>query len=459
MKKLIAILLAVLMISSLFVGCAKTEEPVVEPETETDAPAVEGEESLMDKYGFEELDLMLFEGGNLGKWEEMVELFKSYYPGVEVKADISSDVANRIRARMMTDDQPDYVVSNGDEWSFVAAAQAGQILDLSDFFANGVNADGVPMNEVVTPDMLADCYVDGIIASAPTAADYLGWWYNVNMFNELGIEPPKTWDELYAVAEVLKENDIIPFIYQFPSYGLWGMSYQIIAAFGGRELYNDCYVSLKEGAWTSEAALEAITAQDNLVKDGILSPLSAGADFTATQVDFINGRIGIIPNGTWFENEMKEVTPEDFDMAFIAFPAAEEGGSRYVVTTVGGGQVTKGGDNAAALAWLGVLYSDEGQKILAKYGSFPISKTMDASIVEEYMTPTNFTAFQAAQEPDVEFLSNGPESWYGYLQDAVKVNNDNICLQDMTPEEYCEALEAAAEQCRNDEAITIHEAH
>ena len=57
MKKLIAILLAALMICSLFVGCAKTEEPVVEPETETEAPAVEGEESLMDKYGFEELDI------------------------------------------------------------------------------------------------------------------------------------------------------------------------------------------------------------------------------------------------------------------------------------------------------------------------------------------------------------------------------------------------------------------
>ena len=459
MKKLIAILLAALMICSLFVGCAKTEEPVVEPETETEAPAVEGEESLMDKYGFEELDIMAFEGGNIGLWDERVELVKSYYPGDEVKADISSDIANRIRSRMMTDDQPDWVLSSGSEWSYTAAARAGQMLDLADFYANGVNADGVPMNQIVTPDMLADCYVGDEIIKAPTSASYLGWWYNVNMFNELGIEPPKTWDELYAVAEVLNENDIIPFMYQFPSYGLWGMSYQIVAAFGGRELYNDCYVTLTEGAWTSEAALKAITAQDNLVKDGILSPLSAGADFTAAQVDFVNGRIGIIPNGTWFENEMAEVTPEDFDMAFIAFPAAEEGGNRYVVTSVSGGQAIKGGDNAAALAWLGVLYSDEGQKLFAKYGSFPISQAMDASIVEEYMTPANFTAFQAAQESDVEFLSNGPESWYGDLQDAVKVNNDNICLQDMTPEEYCEAIEAAAEKCRNDENVTIREAH
>ena len=454
MKKLIAILLAVLMICSLFVGCAKTEEPVVEPETET--PAVEGEPTAMEKYGFDELDIMAFSGGNIGLWEEMVELFKSYYPGVEVTADISSDIANRIRARMMTDDVPDWVDSSGAEWWPLGAARAGQLLDLSDFFANGVNADGVAMSEVITADQLVDFYDRGILYAAPAATDYFGWWYNVNMFADLGIEAPTTWDELYEVADVLKANDIIPYLVQHSGYSLLALGYPIINNFAGREIHDQCFVTLDEGAWLQPEVLEAITAYDNLIKDGVMSDLSAGADFTAMQVDFVNGRIGMMPNGTWFENEMKEVTPEDFDMAFMPIPAAKEGGKRSIVTTNSGNYVTKDGNNAAALAWLGVIYSDAGQQILAKYGKFPVSKVLDPASVKEYMTEANYSAFEAAQQPDVEFLSNAPQSWYGYLQEAIIIEHDNLVLQEITPEEYCERIEASAEECRQDPEVEIH---
>ncbi len=451
MKKLIAILLAMLMICSVFVGCGPKEEPVVE-----EPPVADGEPTAMEKYGFDELDIMAFAGGNIGMWEEMVELFKSVYPGVEVTADISSDIANRIRARMMTDDIPDWIDSSGGEWGPQGACKAGQLLDLTDFFENGINADGVPMNEVVTSDMLVDGHLAGILYAAPIATDYFGWWYNVNMFKDLGIEAPTTWDELYAAADVLKANDIIPYLVQHSGYTLLALSYPLLNNFGGREAHDACFITLEEGAWLSDEALTAITAYDNLLKDGVMSNLSVGADFTAMQVDFINGRIGIMPNGTWFENEMKEVMPDDFDMAFIPVPAATEGGRRSIVTTSTTTYVTKDGNNTAALAWLGVIYSEAGQQLLAKYGKFPVSKVLEPASVKEYMTEINYTAFEAAQQPDVEFLTNGPQSWYHYLQDAIIRENDNLALGEITPEEYCERIEASAEKCRQDPDVEIH---
>ena len=192
MKKLIAILLAVLMVCTLFVGCAKEE--TVAPEVETETPAVEGEESIKDKYGFDKLDLVCFNGGNAGMWDEMVELFLEYYPGVEVTTDFSDDVANRVRARMMTETPPDFVHSSGEEWNASDSARAGQLMDLTEFFATGVNADGVALSEVIPESTLAPCYVDVILVSLPMGTTYLGWWYNVGMFEELGITPPTTWD-------------------------------------------------------------------------------------------------------------------------------------------------------------------------------------------------------------------------------------------------------------------------
>lgn len=451
MKKLFAILLAVLMVCTLFVGCAKTEAP------KDETPAVESE--AMAKYGFDKLDIIAFTGGNAGLWEEMIELFKEYYPGVEVVADLSDDVANRVRARMMTDTPPDFVVSSGTEWNLRDAVEAGQIMDLSDFYQNGVNADGVPLKDVIPETAMENAYVNDIMAGLPQSTTYLGWWYNVNMFEELGITPPTNWDELYAAAEVLKANDIIPFMYQFPSYGIWGLSYEMMTVAGGKDLYNKTYITLEPGAWTSEGALKAIKAQEALVKDGILSPLSVGADFAASQVDFVNGRIGMIPNGTWFENEMRESLPEGFEMAFIPFPALEEGGPRSVVLTGGtGGNIPAHAlQPEAAKAFYGVILSDAGQTIIAKYGSMPISKTLDTELVKETITPTNLTALLAAQEEDVIAVFN-VEDYYVSLADELKSCNDDLCLGDITAEEYCERMEAAAEEIRNDPEITIQKA-
>ena len=455
MKKLIAILLAVLMVCSLFVGCAKEE--TVAPETET--PAVEGEESIKDKYGFDKLDLVCFNGGDAGMWDELVALFLEYYPGVEVTTDFSDDVANRIRARMMTETPPDFVASSGPEWSLGEAVDAGQIMDLYDFYANGTNADGVPLVDVIPAAALDPCYRNDVLHSLPGGTTYLGWWYNVNMFKDLGIEAPTTWDELYACAEVLNENGIIPFMYQYPSYGYWGLSMELMALAGGKELFNDTYVTLKEGAWTSEGALKAIQAQEALIKDGVMSPLSVGADFAASQVDFVNGRIGILPNGTWFENEMKEVLPEGFDMAFIPVPALEEGGPRSVVVTGGGfGQIPNHALHPeAAKAFYGVMLTDRGQAILAKYGKMPVSQTLDTSILADVMTPANLSALESAQQDDVIIL-NTSEGYYPDMTNKVKECNDNLCLGDMTAEEYCQAMEETAESVRNDPETTILQA-
>ena len=457
MKKLLAILLAVLMVCTLFVGCAKEETAA--PETETSA--VEGEESVKDKYGFDKLDIIAFNGGNAGMWDELVALFLEYYPGVEVVTDFSDDVANRVRARMMTETPPDFVASSGPEWSLNDAVAAGQIMDLTDFYETGVNADGVPFTEVVPETALSSCRIgsENVLAALPSGTTYLGWWYNVGMFEELGITPPTTWDELYAAAEVLNENDIIPFMYQEPSYGYWGLSMELMAVVGGKDLFNKTYVTLEEGAWTSEEAIAAITLQENLLKDGILSPLSVGADFAASQVDFVNGRIGILPNGTWFENEMKDILPEGFDMAFIPVPAVEEGGSRAVVVTGGGtGNIPNHALNPeAAKAFIGVMLSDKGQAIIAKYGQMPISRIMDTSILSEIMSEANLSALEAAQQEDVIIL-NSTESYYPDMTNKVKECSDNLCLGDMTAEEYCQAMEETAESVRNDPEVVWQQA-
>ena len=51
---------------------------------------------------------------------------------------------------------------------------------------------------------------DGEIHMIPRATYTSGFFYNIDMFEQLGLEPPETWSEFLDVCETLKQNGITP---------------------------------------------------------------------------------------------------------------------------------------------------------------------------------------------------------------------------------------------------------
>jgi len=464
MKKLLSILLVLAMVLALMAGCGKTEEaPATEaapaPETEAaPAPEAEGEAEVeAADPGFDKLDLVLFTGGYGDLWAEMVELFKSYYPNVEVTADLGDDVNTRIRTRMMTDTPPDVILNNGtNEYDIYEAARSGMIMELSDFFANGTDADGNPMSEVMSPAKLVAGTIDGGLYLPAWGAGYCGWFYNAALFEENGWTVPSAYEDLYTLKDEITASgsDVIPLMYQSINYPIWGFLYQAIAAGGGYQTYADCFINLKEGAWSSEGALAGVKMIDQLVKDGILSQTSVAIEFTQAQIDFVNDRVALIPCGTWFENEMKESTPEGFEMTFIPVPVQDAEGHHFVTALNNFIAIPAGALNPeAAKAFLGVLYSVEGQKLVTKYGSLPVSSTVTNDDIAEYLTPTTETILAEVNAGNIVYVSNDPEYWYAAmwpdLQDAIT----NLVLQEITAEEFCAQMEEAAKRLREDDSI------
>lgn len=462
MKKVIAMLLVLLMVCTLFTACAGTTAPAEEPAdstAKTDTPAPSTSDSSptadADEPAFTELNLMCFTGGYGDMWQELADLFSSIYPDVTVNGDFSNDVESRARAVMLTDTPPDILfISGSTEYDVCAAAASGQLMDLDDFFANGVNSDGDAMSEVVSAARIDSNRTNGAAYLVPWSTGYGGWWYNKALFDAHGWTAPTTWDELLALAPQIEAEGIIPFMYQNYTYAIWGYMYQAVAAAGGYDAYADCFINLKEGAWLSDAALEAATNMYNLSADGYLSKASVGIDFTQAQVDFVNDRVALIPCGTWFENEMKDATPDGFEMTFLPFPAEDDDGYHYLTafdTTIC--VPAKANNPEAAKAFLGVLYSKEGQKIVAKYGSYPVSNMVSADDVAEYLTPGMITALDAANAGSVKFVSNNPENWYAAMWPTLADGIQNLTLNDITPEEFCQSMEDAATMVREDDSI------
>lgn len=461
MKKLLCILLAMIMVMSMFAGCnndaadAPAADAPAADAPAADAPAADApaaDDPAADA-GFDKLDIVAFTGGYGDMWQELLDLFSEYYPDVEITADLGPDVETRIRTRMMTDTPPDVIfVSGSNEYDIFQAASSDQLLDVSDFLANGVNADGEPMSEVLSQSRWMT--MNGGVYHATWGTGYAGWYYNAALFEKYGWTAPTTMEELNALAPKIAAEGIIPFMYQSDNYGIWGMLYQMIAAAGGYDSYADCFINLEEGAWLSDSALAGVTMIDKMIKDGVLSQNSLAVDFTQAQVDFVNDRVAMIPCGVWFENEMKEVTPEGFKMTFFPVPVTDAEGNRYATSFDNTISVTSAGANPeAAKAFLGVIYTKKGQEIVTKYGALPVTNNITTDDLGDLLTDTTKTIVNAVAGDDIKFVSNNPESWYAAMWPTLQDCMANLILQEITPEEFCQTMEDAAAMVREDDTI------
>ncbi|MEW8979479.1 MAG: extracellular solute-binding protein [Symbiobacterium sp.] len=160
-----------------------------------------------------EPDHMAYYNAVIQKWEKE-------HPNIKIEMEAVSDEAykDKIRVLMAGNNVPDIYFSWAGEfaWKF---ARAGQALDLTDAFMNSDWKDAV-VNSAVQP------YVwDGKVYGIPMRINGKFMVYNKKVFNDLGLQPPKTWDEFLEVCETIKQAGIVPIAFgnEFP----WAASHYV----------------------------------------------------------------------------------------------------------------------------------------------------------------------------------------------------------------------------------------
>lgn len=123
-------------------------------------------------------------------------------------------------------------------------------------------------------------------------------YYNKTMFDDLGIEPPTTWDELLAVAGVLKENGITPIAHSgaegWTNQQFW---FSLAADFAGDKLFQAIN---GEGSFTDPDLIAATEKYLEFFDE----ELFGGDPFTGVMYfDYINGfyeeKFGLDFMGNW----------------------------------------------------------------------------------------------------------------------------------------------------------------
>lgn len=276
---------------------------------------------------------------------------------------------------------------------------------------------------------------------APIMNSVMGMWYN----QELVPEAPVNFDEFKAASGKLMEQGIAGMTYTgiYSEYTMTALILPAVAAYD-EDLYSRI-ISGEAEAFQDERFRDVMRRFEEYCQAGNILTGSVSADHTSSQLNWLNGKAGFIPNGLWLEAEMKEYIPAGFQMAFCASPliTAEQKPTAVISgTNIAVAAKTENLENA--LAFVRFLYREDIQlEYMSKYGYMSALNTIDYSEAE--LSDVARSVLDYINSDKVVKVSNNVTT-DSFINNTFKSVINDIASGNMTAEEACDALKASAER-------------
>ncbi|HWL33171.1 MAG TPA: extracellular solute-binding protein [Gaiellaceae bacterium] len=209
-------------------------------------------------------------------------------------------------------------------------------------------------------------------------------WYNVAAFEEAGIDPPESWDDLLDAADTINQSGL-------PAYSIGGadgwtltdLFENIYLRTAGAEKYDQ--LTAHEIPWTDQSVKDALTEMAKVVGD---VDNIAGGQAGALQTDFPTSvsnvfsetpKAAMVIEGDFVPGVAGEANPLEPETGFNVFDFPSINDSEPAV--VGGGDlVVMFEDNPVARAFMEFLTTPEAGEIRAKLGGYSsANKNVDES--------------------------------------------------------------------------------
>ena len=368
----------------------------------------------------------------------LIDEFEAANPDIDIVSDcvLNDSYKEKIRVLVSTDALPDVFFS----WSGVFGenlTHSGRVLALDDVMAR----DSEWSSQIVEGQWAPFNY-NGKQYGAPWSMDGKAFFYNVDVFNELGIEVPTTLNELYAVCEKLKENG-----YDEPiSAGFsapWAVSHYLGTIC---QRVVDPEVLAKDytggGDFSDPAYIEALNIFKKLGEYMTSDPCSVDHEFARNA--FI---MGVSPMCYMQLAEMKYMRDdEELNYAFFNFPAVEDGkGDPGQLTGAPEGMMisatAKPEVQEAAIKFMEFIISKEG-------GHRMIAECGEISCVKGAWDETNCDEKQL-EAIDLILAATEPAVWQDCATEATIANafmagGQLLLTGDMTAEDVMASVQTAA---------------
>lgn len=402
---------------------------------------------------------IFFEGGfGRGYLDHAADIFRALHPENPMTAEGIQRVGDQLRPRFIGGNPPDVINNSGagnlDQAALVAE---GELLDLAPLFAAAaLDTPGMTFAQTLFPGSQDTGMFDGVQRVLLLAYTVSGIWYSQSLFEEKGWTYPRTWDDMMAFGEtVLTETDMYPWTYQgrFPGYMVFGVLMPLVYKHGGLAaiIAQD---NLEEGAFASPAMEAALRQVQMLYTEGHILPGTEGLTHTESQAEWLKGRAVFIPCGTWLENEMRDMTPENFNMVVAPVPGAlDESTADSIVAWSGENFIvpTNAVNPIGGLEYLRCLMSVENAKWFAQNVSAIMPVNGGTEGVE--LSPAVMSASAIAETSGEATFDYMWKNWYTDLDREAADYTGALLTGRVQPEEWMQAMEDLAAQVRENPDI------
>jgi N,N'-diacetylchitobiose transport system substrate-binding protein len=334
--------------------------------------------------------------------------YQETYPetAVEVEFIPWPDAQQSINNAMAGGDAPDVLEVGNDQvanW-----ASQGALLDISE------QVEG--WEEAADMDQAALEYgtFDGVQYGVPWFSGVRTLYYRADWLQDIGMEPPTTWEELVDVAKAIEEEKDVPG-FAAPTDFTNGIASFIWSNGGEIAVQNgDSW----EGRLTDPATQEAIEFYAGLTSEEEISPQNyVGENELVPLADMANGQVGMYIDGGWALTSMEEQAEDPAVLEEIA--AAPLPGADGMAPAFAGGSaltVFSASEHPEfAFELLEVMGGKEGGRDYADAGGFfpAYPEMLDDEAYQE--DPT--TAAAAEQMTETKFFPPTPK-WNAADQDG-----------------------------------------
>lgn len=343
-----AVVLGGLAAYPLLSGCAPVVTTAPAAAATTAPAATTGKAQLLYWDGYREESTLV---------DGLIAKFNESHPDIEIKREAQPQMRDILRTALDAGQGPDvFTYDTGPGFAGVLA-RAGLLLPLDNAYAEK------GWNDRIFPLAKERVTFDGKPYGIGNQLEVVGMFYNKRIFQEQGIQEPKTHEEVLQAAEKLKAAGIIPI--GFSDQDKWPAGH-IFSVFAGNIAGRDKLAQAISGKlpWNDPDFVKAIDMPfTQMNKAGYFIPEINAVNYDDWNALFYSGKAAMSFTGTWqianYSN--KELMPDP--VGFFLYPPVEGKpiappaglGDGYFISSK-----TKAPD--AAITFLDFLFSKETAK-------------------------------------------------------------------------------------------------
>jgi N-acetylglucosamine transport system substrate-binding protein len=421
-----------------------------------------GAKSATNPFGVDAskpLEVVIFNGGfgdDYAKFHE--SMYKKEFAKSSVQHVATQKIQDTLQPRFAAGNPPDVVDNDGANELAIGQLSAS-LTDLTDLLdAPSLDVAGKKVRDTFLPGTIEAGTIDGKFVMLPYNYTVFGFYYDAAVFTQHGWKAPTTGEEMLALFKTIKAAGIAPFAYagKYPYYMGWPLC-DWVAKIGGNDV-SVAIDNLEPNAWKDPSVKTTLDFITEIVKGGYLYPGTQGLTHTQSQQAMIDGKVAMLPDGTWLANEMKTTTPAKVQLTITPVPsltasdkmpfgAARAGAAGQYVVPKDAKNVPGGKE------YLRIMASLEGANKFAELtNSLTCISGAGANITSSAMS----SAVSMLKTAGTNIINWHFPDWYDGLYKEFQNQIDLLMKGQVTSDKWIANVQKAADSVAKDSSIPKH---